>query len=311
MWRGGNCYADFDVGSQTDFGVYFMSINTDYELFVRDIQQILLNAQNLETVTARHNIKLLGISGQEHQIDVYWEYRIAGVLHKVAIECKLHGRKVDLSIVRDFFGVLDDIPGLRGVIVCPSGFTLGAETYARSKNIGLKVIRDAQDADFEGRVNSIEITMIARFPTKISIQIYVDKDWIASNKSAEVEHMLNNFRGLIKTDGVYIREMISGDELRMQYIGSHLPVLEVEDISGVNEWEKTFVEGYLIHPEYSRVKINSIKVSYEIEEIEHKSTVGGSTVGHVLVKDAFEGTLLFIDKKRVIYGDTEQEGIRS
>jgi len=40
----------------------------------------------LKTIVVRHDVRLKGRSGQEYQIDVYWEYKIAGVTHKVAIE---------------------------------------------------------------------------------------------------------------------------------------------------------------------------------------------------------------------------------
>jgi hypothetical protein len=44
----------------------------DYELFVRGVMQGLLAAQGI-TVAVEHDKKIVGLSGQEHQIDVYWE----------------------------------------------------------------------------------------------------------------------------------------------------------------------------------------------------------------------------------------------
>ena len=63
--------------------------NIEYEKFAQEVYQELVNADVVKSTEVRHNIKVLGKSGQEHQIDVYWEYEIAGVLHKVAIECKI------------------------------------------------------------------------------------------------------------------------------------------------------------------------------------------------------------------------------
>lgn len=65
-----------------------MNPNIEYEKFTQEIYQELVNADVLKTTEVQHNVKLKGRSGQEHQIDVYWEYEIAGTKHKVAIECK-------------------------------------------------------------------------------------------------------------------------------------------------------------------------------------------------------------------------------
>ena len=61
-----------------------------FEKYTQEIYQQLLNTDfgNVKTVEVLHNVKLRGRSGQEHQIDVYWEYEIAGFRRKVAIECK-------------------------------------------------------------------------------------------------------------------------------------------------------------------------------------------------------------------------------
>ncbi len=71
-----------------------MNQNTEYEMLAQEIYQGLIDAQGIETIVVQHNVKLPGNSGQKHQIDVYWEYEIAGVRHKVAIECKNYNSTV-------------------------------------------------------------------------------------------------------------------------------------------------------------------------------------------------------------------------
>ena len=51
-----------------------MNPNIEYEKFTQEIYQELVNADVLKTTEVQHNVKLKGRSGQEHQIDVYWEY---------------------------------------------------------------------------------------------------------------------------------------------------------------------------------------------------------------------------------------------
>ena len=80
-----------------------MNLNIEYEKFTQEVYQELVNTDVVKTTEVKHNIKLTGKSGQEHQIDVYWEYEIAGVGHKVAIECKNYNSAVPIGKVRDFF----------------------------------------------------------------------------------------------------------------------------------------------------------------------------------------------------------------
>ena len=55
-----------------------MNANIEYEKFTQEIYQELVNADVVKSTKVKHNIKILGKSGQKHQIDVYWEYEIGG-----------------------------------------------------------------------------------------------------------------------------------------------------------------------------------------------------------------------------------------
>ena len=116
-----------------------MNPNIEYEKFTQEIYQELVNADVLKTTEVQHNVKLKGRSGQEHQIDVYWEYEIAGSKHKVAIECKNYNKTVPVSKVRDFYGVLADLNNVTGILVTKVGYQEGAKRYATEHGIMLKM----------------------------------------------------------------------------------------------------------------------------------------------------------------------------
>lgn len=99
-----------------------MNANIEYEKFTQEIYQELVNADVLKATRVQHNVKLKSKSGQEHQIDVYWEYEIAGVRHRVAIECKNYNRNVEIGKVRDFYGVLSDLNNVAGIMVTKVGY---------------------------------------------------------------------------------------------------------------------------------------------------------------------------------------------
>ncbi len=90
---------------------------TEYELFVRGVYEAVLKAEGVESIKEKHDIKLVGKSGCEHQIDVYWEFKIAGQTYRTAIECKAFNSDVAIGRIRDFYGVLADVPNLNGIFV--------------------------------------------------------------------------------------------------------------------------------------------------------------------------------------------------
>jgi len=114
----------------------------------------------------QHDVQVAGTS-RSHQIDVYWEYRLGGVLHRVIINCKRYAHTVEVTDVLTLGGVLQDMPGVRGLIVSTKGFQRGAIDYATTHGIGLKVIRPPQDDDWKGRLRqfnmALEIVPATRF----------------------------------------------------------------------------------------------------------------------------------------------------
>ena len=59
-----------------------MNDNIEYEKFAQEIYNEILKNLYVKNIEVMHNVKLIGKSGQKHQIDVYWEYKIAGVQYK-------------------------------------------------------------------------------------------------------------------------------------------------------------------------------------------------------------------------------------
>lgn len=121
-----------------------MNDNTAYEKFTQEVYQELVNADTVKSTRVQHDVKIEGKSGQKHQIDVYWEYEIAGTKHKVAIECKNYNRKVSIGHLRDFHGVLTDLNNVNGIMVTKIGFQNGVKKYAQTYGIQLKELRKPQ-----------------------------------------------------------------------------------------------------------------------------------------------------------------------
>jgi hypothetical protein len=73
--------------------------------------------------------------GNLYNIDVYYEFMQAGVLHRVAIECKDTQRPVERDDVIAFHGKLQALPSTIGVFVSSSGFQPAAEKYLQDHGI--------------------------------------------------------------------------------------------------------------------------------------------------------------------------------
>ncbi len=157
-----------------------MNPNTEYEKFAQEIYQGLLNEESIKAIQVQHNVKLRGKSGQLHQVDVYWEYELAGVNHKVAIECKNYNKPVSVGKVRDFYGVLSDLNNVNGIMVTKVGYQKGAKEFATHYGINLK----------ELRLPNKEESIIGRLELNLNIFItrrlfLLDDEWAKSSINLE------------------------------------------------------------------------------------------------------------------------------
>ena len=155
-----------------------MNPNTEYEKFAQEIYQGLLNEESIKAIQVQHNVKLRGKSGQLHQVDVYWEYELAGVNHKVAIECKNYNKPVSVGKVRDFYGVLSDLNNVNGIMVTKVGYQKGAKEFATHYGINLK----------ELRLPNKEESIIGRLELNIFITrrlFLLDDEWAKSSINLE------------------------------------------------------------------------------------------------------------------------------
>lgn len=111
-----------------------MNTKENLEDYVANVFENLLNLRNEGIVVSRNAI-LRGKSEADHEIDVYYEFRRAGVIHKVAIECKNRGRPIEKKEIHDFWCKLQDIGQIKGIVVSKSGLQNGARLVADYKDV--------------------------------------------------------------------------------------------------------------------------------------------------------------------------------
>jgi hypothetical protein len=113
-----------------------------YERIVQSIFQAILGQDRARNVVVEHDVKLMGKSGEQHQIDVYWEFEVGGVSYKTLVSAKDWAGNVKKEQVLSFKTILDDVAGQpRGIIVTREGYQSGAEGFGRHHGITLYVLR--------------------------------------------------------------------------------------------------------------------------------------------------------------------------
>lgn len=136
----------------------------EYEILTQAVYKAILAKEGTGTINVHHNVSIAGRSGVEHQVDVYWEFKQAGVTHKVLIECKNYSSNLTLEKARNFFAVLHDVGNCNGIMVTKTGYQSGVTDFCKFYGIALKVLRKPTDGDWEGRIKEIHINLRPRVP---------------------------------------------------------------------------------------------------------------------------------------------------
>ena len=276
-----------------------MNPNIEYEKFTQEIYQELVNADVLKTTEVQHNVKLRGRSGQEHQIDVYWEYEIAGTKHKVAIECKNYNKTVAIGKVRDFYGVLCDLKNVAGIMVTKVGYQKGAKEYASEYGISLKELRTPKPG--EAIIGEVELN----FDIAVRRCLFlVNADYSETDKFSvsKYKHFfdcmsLNNDSSWINATHITLelidRNIINSNETTittLEKIEEELPKDSDSDI--VFKYEDAFV-----NTRWGKIKINEIKYEYKYTNEKKTIAVDAQYFVKAILKDALNGEIKLIANK--------------
>lgn len=277
-----------------------MNINIEYEKFTQEVYQELVAADVVKTTNVQHNVKLKGKSGQEHQIDVYWEYEIAGVKHRVAIECKNYKRKISIGTVRDFYGVLQDLNNVAGIMVTKIGYQEGAKDYAAHYGISLKELRRPNQD--EGVIGTVEININIK---KRQCLYSVDEKW-AANKGFDIgkykafldDFSLSDNNKWAKSSHIPLettsRRIVNGKGKLI----TTLDALEEKLPESPEHYFYAFpLDDAFIDTRWGMLKINEVKYVYENEQQTTIISIDARELIKAILKDAISGEIKVVIKK--------------
>lgn len=275
---------------------YFMDADTKYELLAKSIYERLIEEDGL-TIEVQHDAKIQG-KANEHQIDVYWEYQIAGIIHRVAIECKNYNSKVSIGKVRDFSGVLTDIGNINGIMISKKGFQKGAKDYASYYGINLKELRQPNDSDLEGKNYPIT-AVISLYQVDIKDRKFIiDKEWVLRNTDLLKRNSSSlPFRG--RSDRIWITDNRGNRIKSLKEIENGLPT-NCKKENGIQR-ASVFKDEYLETKEYGNLKLKAIVFTYDvIEQGPISLAMEGIWYAKAILKDVYTNEIKFFDKDNKI-----------
>jgi hypothetical protein len=252
-----------------------------YEKLVQETYQALLDQEShIKNLVVQHDVKLTGKSGASHQIDVYWEFRIADTIYRTCIECRNYTSNIKKSRVVEFKGILDDIGNANGIIVTRVGFQEGALIYAEHHGVRLLLINPVLQ-----RIN-MNVHMV--IPQISNIGFSFDSSHAKSvleAAGADTANILLELNALPKD--IYLYDA-NGNKTRNLAAVLSQPIGKVGQI--VVDLDNEYLETW-----YGLIKLNSISFELQEEIVENKITIGGGEdVAKTLIQDVLENASKYL-----------------
>lgn len=275
-----------------DAELYSQSIQ--YEQLTQSIYQAILSKEGVDDIDVEHNVSLKGKSGVEHQIDVLWRFKQAGVEHKVLIECKNYASSLTLEKVRNFFAVLHDIGNSNGLMVTKTGYQSGAIDFAEHYGIGIKILRKPNKQDWENRIKDIHLNLVAKSvssseETPLTAKLFIKTSSPEQEKRLEAQ---SNTGKLDIPSGANICFLdqngeVSTEEMRW-FLPKSLNTIDKED--GGPYTQKVALENKYLYvnegtSEQELVEVMGIEATYYVETYSQEVISHGKEVVEVILKD--------------------------
>lgn len=275
-----------------DIDLYSQSIQ--YEQLTQAIYQAILQREGMSNIEVEHDVTLRGRSGVEHQIDVLWRFRQAGVEHKVVIECKNYATSLTLEKVRNFFAVAHDVGNVTALMVTKTGYQSGAVDFANHYGIGLKLLRKPTEDDWKGKVKDIHVNITAK-----TIASSADKPIVAElylrpkdeKQESRVEQLQENGRFEVVADAQFrfvdIHGIPTGEEMAW-FLPRHLDTTNKQD--GGPYTQKIPLENKYAFvnegdPDQELMEVIGIVATYYVESFSDEVISHGEDIVEAILKD--------------------------
>ncbi|MBS7788055.1 restriction endonuclease [Flavobacterium sp. CYK-55] len=229
--------------------------------------------------------KVIGKSGNAHQIDVLTSQTNGIHSSRTAIECKHQKKKINKDVVMKLLSIINDTGIEKGIIVSKSGFTRDALNFAKQYNIGLVELREIEEKDFDKSPKQIEIAdirlniqIVTKRPEILNIDIGNDR-----NIKVKDEFHYHNF-AIINKDGSF--------SLLIDYINNFRKEINLQNkmLEKIIKHYKTPEATLFNKATKESLKIDGISFTGQLNEITSNRNLNFTLVDEVwlIMKSIFE-----------------------
>ena len=281
-----------------------MSKNTGipYEILTQQIFQALHDQDQIKNITVQHNVELQG-KQLKHQIDVYWEYELGGVVYRAVVQAKDWGQAVTQNQLLSFKAILDDLPGQpRGIFVTRTGYQSGAKEYAEANGIVLYELREPTPQDMDGKVMTFQLRISVFAPKSSNVEPIFDQAWAVAERER---------RGFGPDEVAEIRAGGLEDQLFLlneagEKTGTFHSVLKSRFPSDYVEVPPTVKEHWFTEPIYlptgnprfPRTKLLGIRATISVERQNQEMILKGEDFIGFVMHDVIGEKTRMIDKQK-------------
>lgn len=265
--------------------LYDAAIN--FEKITQEIYEEILRKEGIENVEVMHNVKLKGKSDFEHQVDIYWKFRMAGVEHCVIVECKNYNSSVTVDKIKVLHDTAMDLDA-KALIITKTGYQSGAVTLAESYKIGLKLLQRPVPSDWNGFLQKINLQVIAIMPYNMNIGL--DAHPVSQEQLERIASY--DHSKAIKQDKFLFDALGNPDSQALSvYVSAHLPqLIDGEGYSYEFEPENRYMQ--VLYPDFNAIEflqVKKIKVSYSVRTIYDEFTIDAMEAIDFVLKDFLSG----------------------
>lgn len=267
-----------------------------YEKIVQQIFQAILDQTDVNNVSVQQNVILKG-KMTNHQIDVYWEFEIGGIVYSTIVQAKDWNQPVKQGELLAFSQILNDIPGQpKGIFITRTGYQEGAKKIAEANGILLYELREPTERDWEGRIKDINIKMNVTVPQVKNIQVNFDRDWILKEKTekditGEDFYIAKQADEIIFIDGKDNKISTAYDIFQQ-----HLDKISHE---GLQNYEYLFEKDTFLLTDselWPKIKINSMSFDAGYHIYNNMIEMRGDEIVRFIMKNVLEGIQKSIGK---------------
>lgn len=120
----------------------------ELEDYIEGFFRVSLKNEFLKNFKVEKNHVEVGREGIRYNFDVFYEFTIAGIPHKAAIECKYYDKRITEEMVRHFKSKLDECNNITGFVLATNSYNVDAKKYA--DRYGITLITDDELPNIPG-----------------------------------------------------------------------------------------------------------------------------------------------------------------